>query len=210
MVDSITLIGEVIRLGAASAALVIIFAWVVSRTRADEFRQEVFALRRRLFLAAVDGEVRFDDPAYEFLRTTMNGMIRYAERVTMARVLLVGVIAREASAQFGVQAARAFTETPDAARRVTLTNYQDELTKVVMRHLVLTSPVGWAFWIAAIACSLWRFGVRRSVQDVPDAVRHVVRLRTTRQAVANVEYEAYNVWARDSDPPGRPQAAAMA
>ncbi len=62
----------------------IIFKWWPEQ-RIDILRQRLFALRDELFDFAMDGYVRFDDPAYQLLRDLLNGTIRYAHNLTPYR-----------------------------------------------------------------------------------------------------------------------------
>jgi hypothetical protein len=54
----------------------------------DWFRQRMFALRDELFDLAAAGEIEFTHPAYTSLRTTMNGFIRFAHRMSLLNVIL--------------------------------------------------------------------------------------------------------------------------
>jgi 4-amino-4-deoxy-L-arabinose transferase-like glycosyltransferase len=56
--------------------------------RADAFRETLFALRDDLFDLASDDVVSFSDPAYTQLRLLINGMIRFAHRVTFTTLIL--------------------------------------------------------------------------------------------------------------------------
>ena len=59
----------------------------------DSFRQQLFALRDELFDLAADGEIPFDSPAYLLLRSTINGFIQYAHKLSIVNtVLLRGVV----------------------------------------------------------------------------------------------------------------------
>lgn len=49
--------------------------------RIDLFRHRLFRLREDLFLFAAGGGIAFDHPAHRMLRMTINGMIRYGDRV---------------------------------------------------------------------------------------------------------------------------------
>src|SRR6185437_15030162 len=62
--------------------------------RIDKFRDDLFALRNELFDYAAKGGISFDEPAYGILRNTMNGLLRYAERISFTHTLLVSVTQR--------------------------------------------------------------------------------------------------------------------
>jgi hypothetical protein len=49
--------------------------------RRDVYRQKLFALRNELFDLALAGDVSFETPAYQTLRTTINGFIRFAHHM---------------------------------------------------------------------------------------------------------------------------------
>jgi hypothetical protein len=61
--------------------------------RLDALREVLFALRDELFLVAIDDEnLPFAHPAYTELRNNLNGMIRFAEKMTFSRSLLVWLL----------------------------------------------------------------------------------------------------------------------
>ena len=51
--------------------------WRYRAYRVDLFRHKMFKLRDELFDDAADGNIDFNSPAYQLLRTTMNGFIRF-------------------------------------------------------------------------------------------------------------------------------------
>src|SRR3982751_4492274 len=50
--------------------------------RVDPFREEVFALRDCMFDLVEHGQLSFDDEAYGLMRSTMNGFIRFAHKMS--------------------------------------------------------------------------------------------------------------------------------
>jgi len=66
--------------------IVVYFGW--RPYRIDNLRQRLFELRDELFLAAADGELSFDDSAYQILRDRLNAVIRFAHTVTLTRSVL--------------------------------------------------------------------------------------------------------------------------
>jgi hypothetical protein len=57
--------------------------------RLDALRETLFRLRDELFLVAADEtDLSFGHPAYTDLRNDLNGMIRFAEKMTLLRSLL--------------------------------------------------------------------------------------------------------------------------
>lgn len=69
--------------------------------RLDQFRQSLFGIRDRLFEDAESGmfvrpgddsQRPFDAPAYTTIRTTLNGMIRFAHTLSFTRIVVMVVI----------------------------------------------------------------------------------------------------------------------
>ena len=63
------------------ALLWILFFWLYRDYRLDLFRQRLFSLRDELFDIAQDGQINFDQPAYELLRNAINGTIQYGHQL---------------------------------------------------------------------------------------------------------------------------------
>lgn len=70
------------------AFFVCVLFHLYNQYRVDRMRQELFALRDALFDRAARGELSFDSPAYMATRTMLNGMIRFAHKASVTRVLL--------------------------------------------------------------------------------------------------------------------------
>jgi hypothetical protein len=71
---------------ALALLLVLVLVWRAEQ-RIDVFRQRMFAIRDELFDFASEGGVDFQHPAYQLLRNSMNGFIRYAHRLTFFQLL---------------------------------------------------------------------------------------------------------------------------
>jgi hypothetical protein len=79
-------------LRSAIAAVALLLVWILvmhfyREYRVDVFRQRMFVVRDELFDYAADGNLSFDHPAYTLVRTTMNGFIRFADRMTVSALL---------------------------------------------------------------------------------------------------------------------------
>lgn len=64
------------------------FFWFYKKLTVEFFRQKMFATRDALFDYAANGDISFDHPAYCLLRTTMNGFIRYADKLSFLQFLI--------------------------------------------------------------------------------------------------------------------------
>ena len=74
----------------ASWALWFYFA---KEQRVDAFREELFSIRRDLFLMAAAGEVSFASKSYIELRYLINGMLRFAHRISLPTSLVAARLA---------------------------------------------------------------------------------------------------------------------
>ena len=60
----------------------------------DDFRHRLFVLRADLFDYALSGEIGFRDPAYTMLRESLNSILRFADKITPTRCLVITVFSR--------------------------------------------------------------------------------------------------------------------
>jgi len=102
------------------------------------FRQDLFALRRELFLYAADGNIPFSSPAYTHLRYVLNGSLRFAERMTLGRVLFT--IAMTPQSLCETESAALIAQIDDSGVRARLQDLHSRFGEVVGRHMLLGSP----------------------------------------------------------------------
>lgn len=130
----------------SSLALLIVIWWLLAGYRADNLRDRLFALRDEMFLYAFDQGI-IDTAAHENLRLLMNGLIRYAHRVSLARLLLLDMSQR--AFRIRPSAPRIYTEwveavaalPPDEAEH--MRNFHDAAIFSIMKHMVSGSPALW-------------------------------------------------------------------
>lgn len=77
---------------ASLAGILIAVCWLYREYRIDLFRQQMFEVRDRFFDYAADGGISLEAPAYQLVRTTMNGFIRFGDRIGPAAVFVGGYI----------------------------------------------------------------------------------------------------------------------
>lgn len=112
-----------------------------------EFRHDVFAIRRQLFLLAAKGKIDPSRPAYSQLRKTLNGLLSRAEEITGFQliVILIGMHITEQRPESIVRRIRAeIRMVPDPETREELLRLRLEMENAVRRHLrnlLPTSPV---------------------------------------------------------------------
>jgi hypothetical protein len=81
-------------LSAELAVLWWLFAWLYYDYRLDLLRFRLFLARDKLFCAAAEGKIAFDDPAYVMTRTTINGSLRFAHRLTLSKLVVTALLRR--------------------------------------------------------------------------------------------------------------------
>lgn len=69
------------------ALIWILFFWCWRDYRLNRFRQELFSLRDELFDIARSGDIAFTHPAYQVLRTTINGTIQFGHKFGIVDLL---------------------------------------------------------------------------------------------------------------------------
>lgn len=141
--------------------------FMLNRLRAvavDHFRHGIFTLRDGLFDRAAAGAISFGHPAYGMLRSTMNGFLRWGERMRLLDVVLLLAFTRHedrvAGDRFDARWKRAVADL-SASDREWLESYRNRMRRVVIRYLIVGSPVltvtlviplvAWFFSVAVVA-----------------------------------------------------------
>ncbi len=80
-------------------SLIFIVLWVMFFTLHRKYhvaltRQKLFVIRANLFNAALEGKLKFDDPAYELVRQALNGMIRFTHNLSFLRWFAIVIVNR--------------------------------------------------------------------------------------------------------------------
>ena len=113
--------------------------------RTDLFRERMFTIRDHLFDLASADILAFDHPAYIMLRTTINGHIRFGERLNLMSFVALPILL-DADDQENMSRA-GFQERWDTARMGLDSKAQDhlnatvqEMHSVIADQIVLSSP----------------------------------------------------------------------
>jgi hypothetical protein len=127
----------------AICGLLYLVFWLFRSYVLDKFRQDVFSLRDELFDEASRGAIRFDDPAYVILRTTMNGFIRYAHRLDFWNaVILITVEKRRrdlGAEPFEAAYQRAMQGLSESQVEM-INKYYNRMNTTIVRFLVNSNP----------------------------------------------------------------------
>lgn len=177
----------------ALAVLWIFFFFFYRDYRIDDFRQRLFGLRDQLFYDAADGLIAFDHPAYGLLRGTMNGLVRFAHRLSFFEAILLLIMMGGAKGEFAQNFSfeKRFSESLEGVKpntREKLVYYHRQMHKLMLIHMLKSSP----FFICLVIIPL-------VAMVIPVIFFFVCR--------AFVVRKVYQVM---SDPLGRIESAAMA
>ena len=117
--------------------------WLYRDFRVDQFRQQLFALRDEMFDDASEQKLSFDDEAYGILRVTANGFIRFAHVISLSHVLAAAIFLRkqlETRPRLIKPLGESIEQLPNE-RKELYRRYQNNMHRLLLRHLVLNSPV---------------------------------------------------------------------
>ncbi len=107
-----------------------------------KFRQDLFMLRDEIFDYAASGHIKFDDPVYELLRTTINGFIRYGHRLSFTELIVFSVL-KQRNPEYDNTYSRRWNEASkglDKSTVVQLLDYRSRMHLLVVEHIIMGSP----------------------------------------------------------------------
>ena len=107
----------------------------------DRVRQDLFALRDEMFDFAAAGGVEFRHPAYGMLRLTMNGFLRWADRLNFLQIVPFLLVSEDRRTEDGFQEAwtRSLFEL-DGPGHARMNEYRDRMHRILVKHLLFRSP----------------------------------------------------------------------
>ena len=114
--------------------------------RADSLRQDLFEIRDELFDQAASGLVDFDEPAYDMLRETLNGNIRFAHRLSLLRVVFIAAVpgvataSRRSGKEFESKW-QSHVDNVSLEAKEELIAFQNRMHVVTLKHLLWSSPL---------------------------------------------------------------------
>jgi hypothetical protein len=129
----------------AICAIMATWRFVVFPTLVAGFRQQLFEIRRNLFLFAYDSGIGFANPAYLHLRAAINGLLRSAEDVSLGRAIFLQMFCKRTTYSYEQEAFDAAikqVDSGDAAKH--LMRFRTEILVALALFTVVSSPIGWA------------------------------------------------------------------
>jgi hypothetical protein len=112
--------------------------------RIDKFRDDLFALRNELFDYAAKGGISFDETAYGTLRNTINGLLRYAERISFMHTVLANTVQRLRPSPVYAKMFQRWTlalNRLEEPQRDAIQRFNARLNRLLIRHVVTSSPL---------------------------------------------------------------------
>lgn len=113
--------------------------------RIDLFREKIFQLREELFDFADKGDINFEDQGYFLLRTSMNGFIRYAHKMTLLQILLFGVAGQKNHLTYITASYKSKWDKCckgyDSNTEEKVNNFRERMNSLVVNYLLLGSPI---------------------------------------------------------------------
>jgi hypothetical protein len=126
--------------------------------RVDLLRQRLFAIRAQLFLDAVDGKISLQGEAYDYTRTVLNGLLRFAHRASLSRLVAVAATVPRADTRRALEGERAVLRRCPVNDRKVAQHYLREANAALMKH-VATSPFVGLLVIPCVAGLLTLLGI---------------------------------------------------
>jgi hypothetical protein len=156
-----------------SAIFLLVLWCLYSGYRADNLRDHLFTLRDEMFLYALDHGIA-ETPAHENLRLMMNSLIRYAHRVSLARLMLLDISRRvfklkpslPATYIEWVESVKALP--PDEAER--MREFHTKAMLLIMTHMVTGSPLLWPAFPLVVLHDVISKSTRAFIDDTVSAV----------------------------------------
>jgi hypothetical protein len=147
-------------------ALVAVVQFMLLPVAVEAFRQRTFELRRELFNYMAEGNIRPDDPAYVRLRWLLNQLLRYAERVTFLRLVVMNcaydpVVAPVEPLDHVIR------QVKDERVRAHLRVFHARVSGAIMWHVIVTSPAAWVLSLIAIPA----IALKRSISNIVELRR---------------------------------------
>lgn len=170
-------------------AIIGAFQFVLLPSLVERFRQRIFFLRREMFLLLLNTPMRPDEPAYTHLRSAMNGMLRVAERLTLARLLLHGVLFRKQTQAYAQKLQAELAQIENPMIRDQLAIFRVKLGQEIIRHVVTISPIAWLFFVVASPI-LFIFLCLRGLQSLSQLGRRSLAILAEQFSVQGMEAQA--------------------
>lgn len=146
--------------GFAALGLWIFFFWLYRDYRIDKVRQDLFRLRDEIWDICAQQQI-LDRPAHRVLRSRLNGMIRFAHRLTFTWwVTAVTVECFHPTPEIDERHRREVEQALESIETDVADALRSRLSRahvLMIEHLALVSPVFWVCIIPAVLIAVIGF-----------------------------------------------------
>lgn len=129
-----TIANVFLNIGAVALVFIALYRVIFPGLVAD-FRHELFALRRQLFLYMAKGNIEPNHPAYVRLRSTINGLLFRAEFVTGLQLLVSAFVAVKYADRYVRRTGAEIRHISDREAKTAMLGFHGELNRILARHL---------------------------------------------------------------------------
>ena len=147
------------------AALLFLLLVLFNSYREDRFRQQLFELRDQLFDDAVAGRISFDSKAYRATRFILNGMLRFAHRVSLSRFVVAMPLIRQDRLRHAGNLLDSAFDSSSVADRELCQGYIGKANVLFARHL-MSSPFSFVALVPCLSFVLARGGFSLATEVV--------------------------------------------
>jgi len=116
------------------ASLIAYFSWLFyyKKYQLDSYRQDIFTIRDELFIYAAQGNISFEHEAYQMARTYLNGSIRFAERLSLLRMIIMRIEFKKHDSHFDKEFERKLSGLSSDQRAVINTSLNNAINRTIL------------------------------------------------------------------------------
>ena len=146
--------------------LFFVYHYMYKRTRLDQLREDIFTMRDELFDYMWQHNVSYQLPAYQLMRNLLNGLIRFADKLSLPAVFLLAYFSHPSRQTPALHAA--IEEIPDPEVRNHFIKVNSRVFHRIVTHLLLEGPLWLVFKPAQLAIWLYQRFRKPSAAGDPD------------------------------------------
>ena len=146
----------------SSISLMLIF-WLAfflyQSYRVDKLRQDLFKIRDQLFDDVLDGKIKFDDSAYIVSRQLVNGMIRFAHRLSIPSMLAFAVLMPRNGSAFAKRSINEQLGDVSVESAAIFRSYLEQINARIVAHVVSSPLFVITALVPLVTLGLTKFGI---------------------------------------------------
>lgn len=157
--------------------LLILIAFFLRWYARDALRENLFAIRDEMFDYMWQHSLSFETPAYTMLRGSMNGLIRFAHRISLFVPLYASIagLTRE-SENYAARVEAAIDALPEPHRKA-FREFHSRYVFQVGKYFLSTSPIVWVSLIVAVVCIVLGMLLHRGWRSLSKSIVETAKSR---------------------------------